>query len=103
VIEPERAEPCGDATAAIDVVDLALALREAIAEAGIDQRDVAAVDRERAVQAHPNAVPGVRGDLLCPERLRHDAEHRAPVHREEPVVHGMDPDASERDHAATAP
>src|SRR5882672_5954788 len=96
-------EARGESAAAIDAVDRALALRQALADAAIDEDDVVTIDRQRTVEAHRDAVLVIRADLLSPKRLRHDAEHRAAVHREEAVVQQMNADAADGDHEATVP
>src|SRR5262249_37712670 len=66
-----------------------------VPEAGVDEHRPYSADDERT-HRHPNPVSIVRRRLSLPQRLRHDAEHRAAVEAEEAVAHGDQLEVSER-------
>ena len=70
---------------AIDAVDLAELRVLLVAEPGVDDHRAHAADDQRPHRQR-DAVAIVGRRLRRPQRLRHDAEHRAAVEPEEAVV-----------------
>ena len=79
---------------ALEAVDLGLLRRHLVARARVDQHRPRAA-HQQAPHRHADPVALVGRRLLLPERLRHDAEHRAAVEVEEPVRDGDELDVAE--------